>query len=132
MSHYTPMSVVILDKDAALEAMLAMGHFQRSQIEVHDEPQVLYDYGGRATEHKAHLIVRREHLGSLQNDLGVRIGEDGGLFICDYAKNNIGKLWEGNFKARYSEATTIKEAKRQRKKFVRKEVGNKVKIFIGV
>jgi len=102
MSHYSEIPLTCKDRQAVIDALLACG-IKREQIEVHDQPKLLEDYHGQKSKYryndhqderfkdgdKAHIIVRRKHLGSLQNDMGIYVdGDKSQVFICDYARRN--------------------------------------------
>lgn len=88
MSHFTRLEVSFQQSEeasliASLEALFGAG-----SVEVHDEPTGLFGYEGNDRSllpetdpnhaPKAHLVVRRSHLGPACNDLGFRRTESGG------------------------------------------------------
>lgn len=102
VSHYSEIPLTCKDKQAVIDAMIACG-IPKEHIEVHDKPQLLKDYQGNTSKYRysdhqderfsngdqAHIVVRRQHLGSLQNDMGVYLdGDKSQVFICDFARNN--------------------------------------------
>ena len=88
MSHFTRLEVSFQQSEeasliASLEALFGAG-----SVEVHEEPTGLFGYEGNDRSllpetdpnhaPKAHLVVRRSHLGPACNDLGFRRTEEGG------------------------------------------------------
>lgn len=76
MSHYTTVATVMRDESALLAALGALG-YQPAQIEVHQEAQPLYGYQGDRRPERAHIIIRRQHIGRLANDVGFVRRDDG-------------------------------------------------------
>jgi hypothetical protein len=90
------------DKAAIVEAMVASG-VPREWIEVHNEPVPIYDYCGKKSQYrfrdskdqrfadcdKGHIVIRRSHLGSMNNDFALFIDEEKKesiVFLCDYSR----------------------------------------------
>lgn len=69
MSHYVECKPGFKDREALIEALVAVG-FERSQIEVHAEAVPLFGYRGDERLQRAHVIIRREHVGPAANDVG--------------------------------------------------------------
>ena len=59
-----------------MSALVECG-FEDSQIEVHDEAAVLYGYQGDVRPQQAHIVIRRQHVGSGANDVGWEKQPDG-------------------------------------------------------
>ena len=51
--------------------------FPAEAIEIHKEPQALYGYQGDIRSEKAHIIIRRQNVGTAANDLGWERQPDG-------------------------------------------------------
>jgi len=66
MSKYKVIATEYTDKAALIAALLAAG----IPYEAHGAPATLYGYQGDPRQEKAHVIVRRAHIGSASNDLG--------------------------------------------------------------
>ncbi len=62
MSHYVECKPGFKDREALIEALVAVG-FGRDQIEVHEQAAPLYGYRGDERPQRAHIVVRREHIG---------------------------------------------------------------------
>ena len=81
----------------------------REHIEVFDQPQQLIDYCGKPTKYrfqdtgderfkngdKAHVIIRRDHVGNAANDVGFYIDDNGDsvAFVSDFDRS--GKFGDG-------------------------------------
>lgn len=77
-SEYREQSTKFKDRDCLVDALVAAG-YTRDKIEVHEVPQQLFDYTGRATHYvdktgdKANVIIRRNNIGyGSANDIGFR------------------------------------------------------------
>ena len=57
------------DPHALVAALVECG-FQESQIEIHEQAVPLYGYRGDTRPQQAHIIIRRQHVGSAANDVG--------------------------------------------------------------
>jgi len=72
MSEFSKATTQFKDAESLIAALAAMG-YPRENIEVHAEPQQLFDYRGRKTTYlskdgdKANIIIRRKHIGGLAN-----------------------------------------------------------------
>ncbi|MBU0609161.1 MAG: DUF1257 domain-containing protein [Armatimonadetes bacterium] len=69
MSHYVECRPHFKDRQALLDALLAVG-FAREYIEVHEQAVPLYGYRGDERPQKAHVVIRRQHVGPAANDVG--------------------------------------------------------------
>ena len=69
MSHYVECKPGFKDQQALIEALITAG-FERSQIEAHEETVPLYGYQGDERPQRAHVAIRRQHVGSGANDVG--------------------------------------------------------------
>jgi hypothetical protein len=57
-------------------ALVACG-FEEAQIEVHEQPVPLHGYQGEVRPQQAHVVIRRQHVGSGANDVGWERQPDG-------------------------------------------------------
>ncbi len=76
MSHFVECQTEFRDPQALVAALIACG-FEASQIEVHPEPVALYGYQGDAQPQRAHVVIRRRHIGTGANDAGWERQDDG-------------------------------------------------------
>ncbi len=85
MSPYVECRPQFKDRQALVDALLAVG-FSRAQIELHDEAVPLYGYRGDQREQRAHVVIRRQHVGPAANDVGWERMADGSYraWISEY------------------------------------------------
>ena len=76
MSHFVECQTEFRDPEALVAALVECG-FQEAQIEVHEEPVRLHGYRGDVRAQQAHLVIRRQHVGSGANDVGWERQPDG-------------------------------------------------------
>jgi len=69
MSHYVECRPGFKDRQALIEALVAAG-FDRGQIETREEAVPLFGYQGDRRPERAHIVIRREHVGTAANDVG--------------------------------------------------------------
>ena len=69
MSHYVECTPGFKNREALIDALVAVG-FGREQIEVHEQPVPLCGYQGDVRTQKAHIVIRRQHVGHAANDVG--------------------------------------------------------------
>lgn len=81
MSEYCHVELELRDRAMLVEALKLMD-FQESKIEVHDEAQALYGFQGDLRTEKAHVIIRRKHIGPYANDIGFVKNEVTGQFTA--------------------------------------------------
>jgi hypothetical protein len=76
MSHFVECQTEFRDPQALVAAFIACG-FAAEQIEVHTEAVPLYGYQGDIRPEQAHIVIRRQHVGSGANDVGWEHQSDG-------------------------------------------------------
>ena len=114
MSHYSEVQVELRDR-AALEAALNRLGFE-GKVEVHKEAQHLYGYQGDARAQKAHIIIRRQHVGRWANDLGFERQADGRyrVWVSEYdQRHGYDDAWMGRLKQAYGIEKARLEAKKR-------------------
>jgi len=109
MSHFTTLHTRLTDQDALVAALRDVGY---PDVEVHDDAQPLCGYRGDLRRDRAHVIVRRRHIGSASNDIGFVRQPDGrfGAVISDYDRARHGQAWVERLTARHAyhvTATTL-------------------------
>lgn len=107
MSHFTTLTTQLTDADALRAALADVGF---DDVEVHDDAQPLHGYLGDRRANRAHVIVRRRHLGRASNDIGFRRQEDGHFLaiISDYDRHKYNEQWLGTLTARHAYHVTSK------------------------
>ena len=76
MSHYATIPTQFKYLDELVEALEAI----YNHVEVHDEPHHLYGYQGDKRKQMAEVIVRRQFISGLSNDLGFKLNERTGCY----------------------------------------------------
>ncbi|MBU7586204.1 MAG: DUF1257 domain-containing protein [Nostoc sp. TH1S01] len=66
MSHFSKIEVKFKDQSCLVEALQRFGFYPQ----IHDKPVHLYGYRGDQREQTAHIVVPRNQISSLSNDLG--------------------------------------------------------------
>ncbi|MBH8577154.1 DUF1257 domain-containing protein [Nostocaceae cyanobacterium CENA369] len=66
MSHFSKILVKFKDQSCLVEALQRFGFYPQ----IHDKPVNLYGYRGDKREQTAHIVVPRNQISSLSNDLG--------------------------------------------------------------
>jgi hypothetical protein len=115
MSHYCEVAIELTDEGCLVAALNRLG-FQ-GKVEVHREAQTLYGYMGDARPQKAHIIIRRQHVGRAANDLGFERQADGKYRVWvsefDQSRNGYDNAWLGRLKQAYGIEKVRKEAKKR-------------------
>ena len=104
MSRYCKVETQFTDGDALVDALMETGKWTAAQIEIHEVPQNLFGYRGDKRAQKAHIIIRRQHVGSASNDLGFVKGEDGNYeaIVSEYDSSRYGRTWVGQLTGNYA------------------------------
>ena len=129
MSEYRKSETNFTDLDCLVESLVAMG-YKKEHIEVHEVAQQLIDFQGRPTHYldkngdRAHVIVRRKHVGGAANDLGFHRGVDGkySAIISAYDSGKHNAKWLAGLKTNYAEKGLAKILKKQGFKYLGKKV----------
>jgi hypothetical protein len=95
------METQITDQEALVRALCrsisraTSKEFTRGQIEVCDNPRNLYGYQNDRRAQTANVILRRQHVGGLSNDIGFAKGKDGtySAIISEYDSGYYTKEW---------------------------------------
>ena len=115
MSHYSEVVIEFTDEGCLMAALKRLG-FQ-GKVELHREAQPLYGYQGDIRAQKAHLIIRRQHVGPAANDLGFERQPDGKyrawISEFDQRQNGYGDAWLGKLKQAYGVEKARAEAKKR-------------------
>lgn len=107
MSAYITLMTPMTNQEFILAALTDMG-FQRDQIEVHAEPVQLVGYGGERRAQTANIVIRRRHVGTASNDLGLLATPTGyQLQVSDYDRHQYGDDWVRRLHDRYRHHETI-------------------------
>lgn len=132
MSEYRKNTTKCKDKAVLIDALVEMG-YKREHIEVHEEPKQLFDWHGNKTYYldktgdKAHIIVRRQHVGGAANDLGFKLNPETGCYDAIISRYDSGKhneKWLAGLKTSYSDGVTKKTLAKNGFKYLGKEMVN--------
>jgi len=104
MSRYCEVKTEFKDGRALVEALIETGSWTREQIEVHIKLQHLHGYKGDQRAEKAHIIIRRKHVGTASNDIGFVKEEDGHYktIISAYDSSKYGSRFIAELKSSYA------------------------------
>jgi hypothetical protein len=115
MSHYSEVAIELTDEGCLVAALGRLGF--TGKVEVHKEAQALYGYQGDMRPQKAHIIIRRQHVGRAANDLGFERQADGSYraWVSEYDQkyNKYDDAWLGRLKQAYGIEKVRKEAKKK-------------------
>jgi hypothetical protein len=119
MSHYSEVSIELTDEGCLVAALSRLGF--EGKVEVYKTPQALYGYQGDAREQKAHIIIRRQHVGSYSNDLGFEKQANGSYraWISEFDQTRTSggprydEAWLGRLKQSYGVEKARLEAKKR-------------------
>jgi hypothetical protein len=112
MSHYTSVQTCMTEPKFLA---LALADMNFAQVEVHDIAQPLIGVGGDVRTQTAEVIVRKQHIGWLSNDIGFKRTPQGRFeaIISDYDLKWYSPAWLENLVKRYAyHATKAKLAER--------------------
>jgi len=141
MSEFTVCETQIKDLDVLLDTLKEFG-YDSTKVEVHEEATNLVGYQNDKRQQKAHVVIRKNNVGSASNDIGFEKQSDGTYtaHVSDYDKaRGIGrkiypsnKGGSGEFVQKYTELMVEKSvAKNKKYKIASKtKEGNKTKIKI--
>lgn len=112
MSHYTTLETVFTDADSLLRGLKYLGF---DVVEFHETPTPLFGYLGDKRAEKANIIVRREYVGRLSNDIGFIRNAQGAFqaIVSDYDKAVYGERWMRKLRVEYSKACVYSFADEQ-------------------
>ena len=102
MSHFTVVKTRITDEDALVAGLADLGF---GAVERHAIAQPLVGFQGDQRAEIGHVIVRREHVGHLSNDIGFRRQADGTYqaIISEYDRSHAySQGWVDRLTQRYA------------------------------
>lgn len=143
MSHYTKVKVKFSDPAILLEALKRF--YPEKALSMHSTPRYLKMFNGYDAPQKAQVIVARNAVGDLCNDIGFEFTADGCVaHICDFAKKpkqcyasgikkmgGHGEVFMNKLSDEYAAQAIIAKAKAQRRAYEREDTADgKIKIFV--
>ena len=100
MSAYTTLETQLMSAHHIVAALDDLGF----RAELHQSPQPLVGFEGQLRAQRAEVIVRRESIGSLSNDLGFARNPDGTYtaIISDFDRARFDAAWLMKLTQRYA------------------------------
>ncbi|MCK4342693.1 MAG: DUF1257 domain-containing protein [Phycisphaerae bacterium] len=134
MSHYVECKPGFKDQQALIDALVAVG-FDRSQIETHEEALALYGYQGDTRPQRAHIIIRRQHVGQAANDVGWERLSDGTYraWISEYdSRHRFNPETQNRIKQEYAYHAVARQQRTLGRTVQRRELENgEIEVVIG-
>ncbi len=104
MSHFVECQNEFHDPQALIASLVECG-FEESQIEIHDQAVQLFGYQGDERPQRAHIVIRRQHVGQAANDVGWERLPDGTYrgWISEYdARHRFNPEMQSRIKQEYA------------------------------
>lgn len=117
----------MLDQECVLASLADLG-FDQNRVEIHEEPVALVGYMGGARAQTAHIVIRRQHVGSGSNDIGFLLTPTGyQAYVSGYDHRQYGQRWLDRLKDCYdghwaAKQERLAEEERQRVEMERKRL----------
>ena len=121
MSKYSETSTTVRTQSHLVAALSELGY----KAEIHADGAALVGYEGRERPERAHVIIRRAHIGSASNDIGFVRKPDGafGAVLSEYDRAiGFDEKWLGRVHQAYKEQQTLADAKAKGYVFRAREV----------
>jgi hypothetical protein len=101
MSHYQQIKCRIREAPLLLESLREIGY---AAVEYHEQADHLYGYQGDRRPETAEVIIRREYVGRMSNDIGFKRQEDGefNAIISEYDRTRYNAAWLQELNQRYA------------------------------
>jgi hypothetical protein len=101
MSHYSVVQTRMTDVTLLVQALADL---ELTNVEVHATPQHLFGVGGDSRSQTAEVIIRRQRLSWLSNDIGFKRTADGSFeaIISDYDRQKYSHPWLQSLVRRYA------------------------------
>lgn len=117
MSLYCRVETQFKNQDALVAALMETGKWTKNQVHVFADAQNLIGYKGDIRKEVAHVIIRRQNMGSMSNDVGFVKNPDGtySAIISEYDKSKYNDAWLKQLKGNYAyHAIRLQQAARGR------------------
>jgi hypothetical protein len=104
MSLYCEIKTQFKNRAALVAALVETGNWTKEQIELHDQPEHLFGVEGKARQERAHVIIRRQHVGGISNDIGFLKTETGEYeaIISSYDRGRYNDKWLATLRGNYA------------------------------
>jgi hypothetical protein len=112
MSHFTNIQTQIKDTDSLVKALADLGF---KTVERYEIAQNLYGYEGDARSQTAEVIVRRQFIGEISNDIGFKRQPDGTFeaVISEFDRLKYSQSWLNRLTQRYAYHALVTHAPSQ-------------------
>jgi len=134
LSHYVECQTEFRDPQALVAALMECG-FQESQVEVHQEAVTLYGYQGDERPQKAHIVIRRQHVGQAANDVGWERLVDGTYraWISEYdQRHRFNERMRNRVAQEYAAAVVTRQQRALGRSVVRRQLeGGEIELVVG-
>ncbi|BAY74512.1 hypothetical protein NIES25_09260 [Nostoc linckia NIES-25] len=112
MSHFTSIKTQIKNTDALIKALADVGF---KNVEDHKTAQHLYGYQGDVRPETAEIIIRKQYIGSMSNDIGFKRQQKGEFqaIISEYDRRKYDGAWLNKLMQHYGYHTLIASAQEQ-------------------
>ncbi|MBD2597938.1 DUF1257 domain-containing protein [Nostoc spongiaeforme FACHB-130] len=112
MSHFTSIKTQIKNSAALIKALADVGF---KNVEHHKVAQPLYGYQGDVRPETAEVIIRKQYIGSLSNDIGFKRQENGQFqaIISEYDRRKYNQSWLNTLMQRYGYHALMASAEAQ-------------------
>lgn len=100
MSHFVDLETQITDTKALVRALERLGF--KGKIEIYEKTVPIYGYMGDERPEKAHVVIRKQHVGPSSNDIGFEKRPDG-KFVAHISEFDMGTGDYSHRKAPYGE-----------------------------
>ena len=134
MSHFVECQTEFRDPIALVAALIECG-FSEDQIEVHSEAVPLYGYQGDVRPQQAHIVIRRQHVGSGANDVGWERQPDGTYraWISEYdGRHRFNSAMQNRVKQEYAYQVITRQQRARGRSVERQRLPNgEIEVTIG-
>ena len=117
MSLYCSVKTQFKNQDALVAALAETGNWTVEQIGRYDIAENLFGYKGDRRAEVAHVIIKKQHVGSCSNDIGFIRNSDGtySAIISEFDKSRYDDAWLKQLKGNYAfHAIRLQQAARGR------------------
>ena len=134
MSHFVQCQTEFRDPKALVAALVECG-FEKNQIEVHQDAVPLYGYKGDVRPQKAHIVIRRQHVGQAANDVGWELQADGTYcaWISEYdRRHRFNESMQNRVKQEYAYQVIARQQRARGRTVTRERLPNgELEVVIG-
>ena len=134
MSHFVECQTEFRDPQALVAALVEYG-FDESHVEIHQEAVPLYGYQGDVRQQKAHVVIRRQHVGNGANDVGWERMPDGTYraWISEFdGRNRFNQEMQNRIKQEYAYQLISRQQRARGRSVTRERLSSgEIEVVIG-